>query len=242
MSRIALITGATRGIGLETARQLAREGIQVILGARNLTQGMDVALNLRRGGMPVEALQLDVTDSASIQNAAAELAHKHGRLDILINNAGVLSDASGGKPSAQTLAEWRRMFDTNVFGLIETTLAFLPLLRRSSAGRIVNVSSMLGSIAKHEQPDSPIYDFKAVPAYNVSKTAVNAWTVQLAWELRNTPIKVNAADPGYVRTEMSGGVGDIDASEGARTSVRLALLGPEGPSGGFFHAEQRLPW
>lgn len=242
MKRIALITGATRGIGLETARQLAHEGMQVIIGARNLTQGMDVALALQQQGLSVEALQLDVTDSASIQSAAAEIAAKHGRLDILINNAGVLSDDSGGKPSAQTLAEWRRVFDTNVFGLIETTLAFLPLLRRSSAGRIVNLSSMLGSIAKHEQPDSPIYDFKAVPAYNVSKTAVNAWTMHLAWELRGTSIKINAADPGYVRTEMSGGVGDLEVSEGARTSVRLALIGEEGPSGGFFHADHRLPW
>lgn len=242
MSKIALITGATRGIGVETARQLAREGVHVIVGARSPAKGAGVALTLQGEGLAVEALQLDVTDAASIGAAAEEVARKHGRLDILVNNAGVLSDVSGGKPSAQTLAEWRRVFDTNLFGLVETTLAFLPLLRKSPAGRIVNLSSILGSIALHEQPDSPIYDFKSVPAYNVSKSAVNAWTVQLAWELRDTPIKVNAAHPGYVRTDMNGGAGDIDVPDGARTSVQLALLGPDGPSGGFFHAEQRLPW
>lgn len=242
MNKIALVTGATRGIGVETARQLAREGVHVIVGARSRAQGVDVALTLQGEGLSVEALQLDVSDPASIRAAAAEVARKHERLDILVNNAGVLSDASGGKPSAQTLAEWRRVFDTNVFGLIETTLAFLPLLHQSPSGRIVNLSSILGSIALHEQPESPIYDFKSVPAYSVSKSAVNAWTVQLAWELRDTPVKVNAAHPGYVKTEMNAGEGELDIPEGARTSVQLALLGPDGPSGGFFHAGQRLPW
>lgn len=242
MSKIALVTGATRGIGFETARQLAQAGVHVILGARQRAKGVDAALTLQGEGLLVEALQLDVTDPASIRSAVAELERKHGRLDILVNNAGVLSDLSGGKPSAQTLAEWRRTFDTNVFGLVETTLAFLPLLRRAAGGRIVNLSSILGSIALHGLPDSPIYDFKSVPAYSVSKSAVNAWTVQLAWELRDTPIKVNAAHPGYVKTDMNAGSGDIDVAAGARTSVQLALLDADGPSGAFFHDGQRLPW
>jgi NAD(P)-dependent dehydrogenase (short-subunit alcohol dehydrogenase family) len=242
MSKIALITGATRGIGFETARQLAHQGVHVLLGARERGKGVDAALTLQAEGLAVEALQLDVTNSASIRAAADEVARRHGRLDILVNNAGVVSDARGGKPSAQTLSEWRRVFDTNLFGLVETTLAFLPLLHKSPAGRIVNLSSMLGSMTLHQQPDSPIYDFKSIPAYNVSKSAVNAWTVQLAWELRDTPIKVNAAHPGYVKTDMNAGAGEIGVVDGARTGVQLALLGADGPSGGFFHDGQSLPW
>jgi NAD(P)-dependent dehydrogenase (short-subunit alcohol dehydrogenase family) len=240
-NRIALVTGATRGIGLETVRQLAEAGVHTLLAGRDRDKAVAAALELQSRGLPVEAIALDVTDSGSIAEAVAEVARRHDRLDILVNNAGILLDDPASKVSGQSLATWRSTFDTNVFGLIEVTQAFLPLLQRSPAGRIVNVSSLLGSMALHTDPTSPIYDFK-VPAYNVSKSAVNAWTVQLAWELRDSNIKVNTVHPGYVRTDMNSGAGDIDAADGARTSVRLSLIDQTGPTGGYFYLDQALPW
>jgi len=239
--KIALVTGATRGIGLETARQLAQQGVQVIVGARELAKGEQAAKVLQGEGLAAEAVAIDVTDVASIAAAAKEVERKHGRLDILVNNAGILVDDFQKKPSEQTLDTWRTTFDTNLFGLIAVTQAFLPLLRKSDAGRIVNVSSILGSLALHADPASPIYDFK-VPAYNVSKSAVNAWTVQLAYELRGSTIKVNTIHPGYVKTDMNKGEGEIDIPQGAKTSVELALIGADGPNGGYFHLGQTLPW
>ena len=240
-TKIALVTGATRGIGLETVRQLAAAGVHTLLAGRDRAKAVDAALKLQAEGLPVEAIELDVTDTASLSAAADAVAKKHGRLDILINNAGILVDTMGLKVSEQTIDTWRKTFDTNVFGLIATTQAFLPLLHKSDAGRIVNVSSLLGSLAMHSDPTSPIYDFK-VPAYNVSKSAVNAWTVQLAYELRDSKVKINTIHPGYVKTEMNGGEGEIDIPTGARTSVRLALIDDAGPNGGYFYQEQSLPW
>lgn len=241
ITKIALVTGATRGIGLETVRQLAASGVHTLLAGRDHAKAVDAALKLQAEGLPVEAIELDVTDAASLSAAADAVAKKHGRLDILVNNAGIIVDTFGLKVSEQTLDTWRKTFDTNVFGLIATTQAFLPLLHKSDAGRIVNVSSLLGSLAMHSDPASPIYDFK-MPAYNVSKSAVNAWTVQLAYELRDSRIKINSIHPGYVKTEMNGGEGEIDVPAGARTSVRLALIDDAGPNGGYFHQEQALPW
>ena len=241
ITKIALVTGATRGIGLETVRQLAASGVHTLLAGRDRAKAVDAALKLQAEGLPVEAIELDVTDTASLSAAADAVAKKHGRLDILVNNAGILVDTMGLKVSEQTLDTWRKTFDTNVFGLIATTQAFLPLLHQSDAGRIVNVSSLLGSLAMHSDPASPIYNFK-VPAYNVSKSAVNAWTVQLAYELRDSKIKVNTIHPGYVRTDLNGGEGEIDIPTGARTSVRLALIDDAGPNGGYFYQEQSLPW
>src|SRR5690606_2785222 len=212
-SRTALATRATRGIGLETVRQLAQAGVHTLLAGRNPTRTA----------------------------AAAAVRERHGRLDILVNNAGILRDAPGLRPSEQAAATWRATFETNLFGVVEVTRAFLPLLHAAPAGRIVNVSSILGSLALHSDPDSPVYDLK-LPAYNVSKAALNAWTVQLAWELRDSRIRVNAVHPGYVRTDMNAGEGELDVAEGARTSVRLALAGEDAPNGGFFHVERRLPW
>jgi len=240
-TKIALVTGATRGIGLETVRQLAAAGVHTLLAGRDRAKAVDAALKLQAEGLPVEAIELDVTDTASLSAAADAVAKKHGKLDILINNAGILVDTMGLKVSEQTIDTWRKTFDTNVFGLIATTQAFLPLLHKSDAGRIVNVSSLLGSLAMHSDPASPIYDFK-VPAYNVSKSAVNAWTVQLAYELRDSKVKINTIHPGYVKTEMNGGEGEIDIPTGARTSVRLALIDDAGPNGGYFYQEQSLPW
>jgi len=240
-SRIALVTGAPRGIGLETVRQLAQAGVHTLLAGRNPTRTAAAAAVLQVEGLPVEPLQLDVTDAASIAAAAAAVRERHGRLDILVNNAGILRDAPGLRPSEQAAATWRATFETNLFGVVEVTRAFLPLLHAAPAGRIVNVSSILGSLALHSDPDSPVYDLK-LPAYNVSKAALNAWTVQLAWELRDSRIRVNAVHPGYVRTDMNAGEGELDVAEGARTSVRLALAGEDAPNGGFFHVERRLPW
>lgn len=239
--RIALVSGANKGIGLETARQLAASGVQVILGSRDLQRGEAAARTLAEAGLPAEALQLDVTDSASIARAASEVEKRHGRLDILVNNAGVVLDAMDRPPSGQTIQAWRGTFDANLFGLVEVTQAFLPLLRKSAAGRIVNVSSRLGSITDQSDPTSAYYDFK-VPAYNVSKAAVNAWTVQLAHELRSSHIKVNSIHPGHVKTDMGGEAASMEIVDGARSSVQLALIPDDGPNGGFFHLGERLPW
>ena len=240
-NKIALVTGATRGIGLETVRQLAETGVHVLLAGRNRDKAVEAALALQARGLPVEAIALDVTDATSIASAAQQVETRHGRLDILVNNAGILLDDPVQKVSGQSLETWRKTFDTNVFGVIATTQAFLPLLHRSAAGRIVNVSSLLGSNTLHSDPASPIYDFK-VPAYNVSKSAVNAWTVQLAHELKDSTIKVNTIHPGYVQTDMNAGQGEVTVPEGARTSVRLALIDADGPNGGYFHLDQVLPW
>ena len=239
--KIALVTGATRGIGLETVRQLAETGVHVLLAGRNRDKAVEAALALQAKGLSVEAIALDVTDASSIASAALQVETRHGRLDILVNNAGILLDDPVQKVSGQSLETWRKTFDTNVFGVIATTQAFLPLLHRSAAGRIVNVSSLLGSNTLHSDPASPIYDFK-VPAYNVSKSAVNAWTVQLAHELKDSTIKVNTIHPGYVQTDMNAGQGEVSVPEGARTSVRLALIDADGPNGGYFHLDQVLPW
>jgi len=239
--KIALITGGNKGIGFETARQLAKTGVHVIIGSRERSKGVEAALKLQAEGLGVEALTIDVTHLGSIGEAAREVEKKHGRLDILINNAGVLADDYAKKPSEQTLETWRKTFDTNVFGLVAVTQAFLPLLKKSAAGRIVNLSSILGSNTLHADPKSPIYDFK-VPAYNVSKSAVNAWTVHLAYELKDSKIKVNAAHPGHVKTDMGGASAPMEIVDGAKTSVQLALLGPDGPSGAFIHLGETLPW
>ena len=239
--RIALITGANKGIGFETARQLGKQQITVLLGARDTAKAEAAATKLRSEGLEVHPLQLDVTDTVSIHRAAEKVATKFGRLDILINNAGVMIDDDTKKVSEQTLNIWRTTFDTNFFGVVATTQSFLPLLRKSDAGRIVNVSSILGSNTLHSDPQSPIYDTK-LPAYNVSKSAVNAYTVQLAYELRDTPIKVNAAHPGWVKTDMGGEGATMDLVEGAKTSVALATLPSDGPSGSYIHLDQIIPW
>jgi NAD(P)-dependent dehydrogenase (short-subunit alcohol dehydrogenase family) len=238
---IALVTGATRGIGLETCRQLAQAGVRVLLAGRNAQSSTKAAEQLKAEGLPVEPLTLDVTKDTDIANAAAEIKRRFGHLDILVNNAGVLLDDTARKPSEQTLACWRATFDTNVFGMVALTQALMPLLRAAPSARIVNLSSQLGSFGLHTDPASPIYGFK-IPAYDASKSAVNSWTVHLAYELRDTPIKVNAVHPGYVQTDMNGGAGELDVAQGARSSVQMALLGDDGPSGTFTHLGQPLPW
>jgi NAD(P)-dependent dehydrogenase (short-subunit alcohol dehydrogenase family) len=240
--KTALITGANKGIGLETARQLGQKGMTVLLGARDPKKGEEAAATLRKEGIDAHALELDVSDSKSIQAAAAKVERDFGRLGVLVNNAGIMIDERGRKTSGQSLDTWRKTFDTNFFGLIETTNAFLPLLRKSEAGRIVNLSSILGSIAYHATPGSPVYESKETPAYNVSKSAVNAYTVQLAHELKDTKIKVNAAHPGWVKTEMGGEGAMMEIPDGAKTSVALATADEKGPNGAFLHDGEPLPW
>jgi len=240
--KVALITGANKGIGLETARQLGKEGITVLVGARDFGKGKAAADKLREEGIDARPLELDVSDAASIKAAVATVERDFGRLDILVNNAGVMIDNRDLPISKQPLENWRRTFDTNVFGLIETTQAFLPLLKKSDAGRIVNLSSILGSIEYHATKGSPVYDSKSTPAYNVSKAAVNAYTVQLAHELQGSKIKVNAAHPGWVKTEMGGAEAPMDLVDGAKTSVALATLDKDGANGSYVHMGESLPW
>ena len=240
--KVALISGANKGIGFETARQLGRQGITVLLAARNPKKGAEAAAQLRGEEIDAHPVTLDVSDPESIRRAAEQVERDYGRLDILVNNAGVMLDDQESKASEQSLETWRKTFDTNVFGLIATTEAFLPLLRKSEAGRIVNLSSILGSITLHAQPGSPVYDSKGSPAYNVSKSTVNAYTVQLAYELKDTKIKVNAAHPGWVKTEMGGEGATMELEDGAKTSVALATVGADGPNGAYVHMGKPLPW
>jgi NAD(P)-dependent dehydrogenase (short-subunit alcohol dehydrogenase family) len=242
--KIALVTGATRGIGLETARQLAEKGVRVLLAGRDSDRAAEAALKLRSAGLDVEAYTLDITCADSIASSAEEVARNYGRLDVLVNNAAIRIEEYGKQPSEQPLRQWRDTFDTNLFGVVAVTQAFLPLLRKSVAGRIVNVSSLLASLGTHSNPDSYAYSmkFKSLPAYSASKSALNSWTVHLAFELRDTPIKVNAVHPGYTRTDMNAGEGDLDISTGAKTSVRMALLDSNGPSGAYVHMDEIVPW
>jgi NAD(P)-dependent dehydrogenase (short-subunit alcohol dehydrogenase family) len=240
--KIAVISGANKGIGLETARQLGQLGITVYLGARDAGKGAAACAELCRDGVDAHPLVLDVANAESIRKAAAQIEREHGRLDILVNNAGIMIDDKEKKVSEQSLDVWRQTFETNLFGLIAMTEAFLPLLRKSSAGRIVNLSSILGSITYHAQPGSPVYESKSTPAYNVSKSALNAYTVQLSYELKETEIKVNAAHPGWVKTEMGGEGAMMEIEDGAKTSVALATLPADGPNGAFIHLQNTLPW
>lgn len=238
--KIAVVSGASRGIGEAIAKLLAAHGAHVICSSRKADGCARVAEEIQAAGGKASAFACHVGEMDQIDALVEHVKNEHGRLDILVNNAGIALDDWDKSPSQQPLEVWRRTFETNLFGLVEVTRAFLPLLRGSAAGRVVNVSSVLGSTTLQADPASTYYAVK-VPAYNVSKTAVNAWTVQLAYELRETAIKVNAIHPGNVRTDMNPGA-ELDVAEGARTSVQLALVGPDGPNGGFFHQGETLPW
>ncbi len=243
--KIALITGANRGIGFETARQLGQQGIKVLLGARSEEKGKEAEAELKNEGLDVEFIHLDVDDAATHESAAKTVEEKFGRLDILVNNAGIFLNefADGGAmiPASQTSQDvFRKTFDTNFFNTIALTQQFIPLIKKSDAGRIVFLSSGLGSLNLHSDPNSPIYNYK-VPAYNISKTALNGYAVHLAYELRDTNIKVNAAHPGSVVTDMNAN-GEIPLEEGAKTSVSLATLPADGYTGKFIHLGEELPW
>jgi NAD(P)-dependent dehydrogenase (short-subunit alcohol dehydrogenase family) len=241
--RIALVTGANRGLGFETSRQLSQQGITVLMGSRSTTRGRNTVRNLRDEGLPVEFIHLDVTRPEQIRKTAAQIKKRFGKLDILVNNAGI------GEPDERRTANsttnisqraLRKVFDTNFFGLVELTQRLLPLIAKSPEGRIVNVSSILGSLTIHSREQGP-GSYKPF-AYDASKTAVNSFTIHLAAALSGTDTKVNSAHPGWVRTDMGGPRAPLSPADGARTAVRLATLGPGGPTGRFFHGEEELPW
>ena len=240
-SKTALITGANKGIGLETARQLGKQGITVIIGARDAARGNAAAAQLKGEGIDAHFVQIDVTDQKSVSAAAAKIEKDFGRLDILVNNAGVLNYAGEATPGSVPMETLRSTFDLNFFGLISVTQAMLPLIRKSPAGRIVNLTSILSSIAEHADPNSPIFNSKFI-AYDASKASVNMFTNHLAHELRDTPIKVNAAHPGWVKTDMGGADAPMEIADGAKTSVMLATLPDNGPSGGFYHMGVHMRW
>jgi NAD(P)-dependent dehydrogenase (short-subunit alcohol dehydrogenase family) len=242
--RIALVTGANRGIGLAVAEQLGRLGLRVLVGARDGDRGKLAAAALGDDGIDAFALTMDVTDDTSVRAAAALIAERHGRLDVLVNNAGIKLEASPSPPSGASLDDVRATLDTNVLGTIRVTLAMLGLLHRSDAPRVVNVSSSLGSLGLATTSGSP-QSQSPLLGYNVSKSAINAVTVQFANELRDTAFKVNAADPGYTRTGMTEGRSrptDRLPADAAAVVVRLATLAADGPTGGFFDHDGEVPW
>jgi NAD(P)-dependent dehydrogenase (short-subunit alcohol dehydrogenase family) len=240
-SRIALITGGNKGLGLETARQLGKQGITVLIGARDARRGAEAVQQLTREGITAAAVALEVTSAPAIAVAVADVTKRFGRLDILVNNAGILDYATDTGPTTTSLETFRRVFETNLFGLVAVTQAFLPLIKASPAGRIVNLSSILGSIAEHGDPKSMIYAMRFT-AYDSSKAAVNMFTVELAQDLKATAVKVNSAHPGWVKTDMGGADAPMEIVDGAKTSVELATLPADGPTGAFFHLGAPLRW
>lgn len=240
--RVALVTGANRGIGYEVVRRLARANVTVILGSRDAGRGRQAVERLAAQGNTVRACQLDIADPASIGACTAALEREFGRLDILVNNAGAGFFAR--PPSALRVDELRAVFDTNFFGTFSMIRSLLPMLQRSKAGRIVNVSSGTASLFVQSNPQWIGYGM-AYSAYCVSKTALNALTVQIAAELRSTPIKVNAVDPGFTLTDMTAELhrmGGLSAEEASEVVFRYAVLGPQGPTGGFYDRLGPVPW
>lgn len=238
--RVALVTGGNKGIGFEIARQVGEAGTRVLLGARNAKLGEAAAATLRAAGIDARFVHVDLDESDSIRAVAVEIEREYGRLDVLVNNAGIV-DRADACPSEASMDAVRRIFDTNFFGTLAVTQAMLPLLRKSDSARIVNMSSGLGSLTHNS---NPIWEFAHVKklGYNASKAAVNMLTVQLAAELKDTGIKVNSADPGFTATDLNDNRGYQSVSEGAVAAIRLAMLPDDGPTGGFFSANEREPW
>ncbi|PUZ25575.1 short-chain dehydrogenase [Chitinophaga parva] len=244
--KTALVTGANKGIGFETAKQLLQQGFYVYIGCRDLEKGMQAVARLNTEGLnQVEAVQLDVTDQLSVAAARAAIGRKAGCLDVLINNAGI----SGGAPYTAIAAspeQFLAVFNTNVIGVARVTQAFLDLMQKAAHPRIVNVSSSVGSLTLQSDPAWPAYDYGKYAAYGASKAALNMYTVHLAYELRNTPFKVNAVCPGYTKTDFTGNNGGDVATAGRRI-VKYALIDENGPNGRFFSEETHpgsgeIPW
>lgn len=238
-SRIALVTGANKGIGLEIARALGRDGIIVLLGCRDPARGKAAAAELAWESIDARVLAIDVTDEASIRAAANHIEREFGRLDILVNNAGIALGLDSGEEIGIELM--RQVYETNVFGVLAVSQAMLPLLRRAPAGRIVNLSSTLGSLGLTSDPETHQGKTRYL-AYSSSKSALNGVTVQLANALRDTPIKVNAACPGHCATDLNDHSGPRSPAQGAVAPARLAVLGSDGPTGGFFNDAGLVPW
>lgn len=244
--KTALVTGANKSIGYEVARQLAQQGVYVYLGSRCLDNGITAVNKLKADGLTnVEAIQLDVTDDASVRNARAEIGKRSETLDILINNAGIY----GGYPQAaldSTVEQFRVAYDANVFGVVRVTQAFIDLMKKSAEPRIVNVSSSQGSLTLHSDPAYKYYHYKGA-VYLSSKSAMNMYTVVLAYELRDAGFKVNAVCPGYTKTDFNGHRGTGTVGEAGKRIVKYALIGNDGPTGTFFSEENNvetgvIPW
>jgi NAD(P)-dependent dehydrogenase (short-subunit alcohol dehydrogenase family) len=245
---VALVTGANKGIGLQIAKDLAAHGFTVLVGSRNLEHGETAAKSV---GADARALQLDVTNQASIAAAAERIRNELGRLDVLVNNAAVSHAGKAGRSleeivksgraSVASLNEVRAVFETNVFGVIAVTQAMLPLLREAPAGRIVNVSSAAGLLTMNAEPTN-LHRAMFGAAYSPSKTALNAITLAFALELESTGIKVNAACPGFTATDLNNFQGTRTVQQAAREPVRLALLDANGPTGTFSNEDGPLPW
>ncbi|MFI5487112.1 SDR family oxidoreductase [Micromonospora echinaurantiaca] len=247
--KIALVTGANKGIGRATAEQLAALGMTVLIGARDPRRGEEAATAVRAAGGDAHPVTLDVTDAGTARAAARWIEGRFGRLDVLVNNAGITgsgqvspADAHDQVPSSVDLDMVRSVFETNVFGVIAVTNALLPLLRRSPAPRIVNVSSHAASLTLSSDPDGPLAGLLPSAAYSPAKTALSALTVQYANELRKDGILVNAVAPGFCATDSNNHTGFLTPAQGAAVVVRLATLGADGPTAGFFGADGPVPW
>ncbi|NWJ51139.1 MAG: SDR family oxidoreductase [Bacteroidetes bacterium] len=237
--KTVLITGANKGIGFETAKQMAQLGYFVYLGSRDKIKGQDALNKLKSLGiLNVELIEIDVTNISSIKKAKQELENQTEVLDILINNAGI----SGGQPqniSTSAIENLRKVFETNFFGAVQTTQQFINLMKKSNNPIIVNVSSELGSLTLHNSRQNP--NFEIYDTYSCSKTALNGFTVMLANEYKNTNFKINSVSPGYTATDLNQNRGTQTVEQGAKFIVKYATLGIEGPTGGFFK-ETEIPW
>jgi NAD(P)-dependent dehydrogenase (short-subunit alcohol dehydrogenase family) len=240
LNKIALVTGANKGIGFEVARQLAASGCTVLLGARNRALGEEAAATLKHEGRDVRYLAIDLEDRATIASAAEDIGKDFGRLDILVNNAGIVGQGDG-LPSTSSLHAIERAFRVNFLGSVAVTQAMLPLLHKAPSASIVNVSSGLGSLNKSGDPAWTHVAAKFL-GYAASKAALNMLTVQLAYELRGTSIKVNSVDPGYTATDLNQRRGTQSIPEGSAEAIRLALLPHDGPTGTFSNAQGIVPW
>jgi NAD(P)-dependent dehydrogenase (short-subunit alcohol dehydrogenase family) len=242
--KVALVTGSNRGIGFETARQLGKQGVTVIVSARAEREAVDAAGKLRGEGIEADSIALDVTEAADRAAAAKFIESRYGRLDILVNNAGAgpVDGLIGLRASASTENELQSIFNINLFSLVALTHELLPLLKKSETGRIVNLSSILGSLTIQAMEPSPIAQLRKF-AYNASKAAVNMFTIHLAAELKDTNIKVNSVYPGWVKTALGSDEAPMSIPDGAKTSVAVALLGSDSPNGRFIHEiNKELPW
>ena len=243
MKKVALVTGANKGLGFQTAKELGQKGIKVLVGARNEERGNTAVSQLKSDGIDAEFVQLDVSDSASIKNAVNTIDSKYGQLDILVNNAGIIHpNESWEQNSVNSLTQdiLRSTFETNFFGLVDLTQQLVPLIKKSEQGNIVNVSSILGSLKEATNPDSDYYGVKPF-SYNASKAAVNSYTIHLATALKDDNVKVNSAHPGWVQTDLGTEHAPLTVEEGARTIVDLAL-DTSNKTSHFEHLGEAIAW
>jgi NAD(P)-dependent dehydrogenase (short-subunit alcohol dehydrogenase family) len=247
--RVALVTGANQGVGLQVAKELVKNGVTVLVGSRNFERGQAAATEIGAGAI---AVQLDVTDRRSIADAAERIRTEFGRLDLLVQNAAISNTRKGSlslpeyhkisRASNASLDEVRTVWETNVFGVLAVYQAMLPLLRESSDARIVNVSSGVGSLTDNANPGHP-YHSRFGPVYPASKAALNAITLAMMIELESTGVKINLVSPAFTKTNLNGYAGTESVEDGSREVVRVALLGPDGPTGTFTRWEnQTIPW